>query len=349
VVCGVDAHFLEGAVPQPATMSLFATIQRSFESLRSVKGFDRAVRHWSRASGALVSFRDADELIEALECFRDRQKPPNPLADAALAELCLRARDCSGPVAEDPPTRFGEVVGRRRLADDAALLILWLFLPQLWGTSFANPGGALERDDLEAEMALGLWEAVAKVEDDDAEVGRRLVQAARNGARAAARRALDYQRRCSSLEAADHVSSQAVDELRFADPDHVVGTATRQEVVNELEARLILETRVDGRSLKNMSAALGMTEKGAEHRRARAERRLDAWLSNGSIPSRRQATARTRSSRALPSPNVAALGTATGCSSSGSGSREGGDGSQSPRSPSSIQRREELGIGCRGS
>jgi DNA-directed RNA polymerase specialized sigma24 family protein len=201
---------------------------------------------------------------------------------------------------------------------------LWLFLPQLWGTSFSNPGGVLDRDDLEAEMALGLWEAVVRVGDHDVDIGRRLVHAARNSARAAARRSLDYQRRCTSLDAAAHISVHDAGAPHFAHPDQVVSTATGIEVVNELEARLILETRVDGLSLREMGRALGISEKAAEHRRARAESRLAAWMSNGSIPPRREVTGGTKSARALVR-DVPDLGAATGTQSTGLGGHKGGD------------------------
>lgn len=311
-------------------MSLFAAIQRSFESFRAIELLDRTVRHWSKGSDALSLWGNSEELIETLDCFRDPEERTNRLADATLAELCVRARNHPVPVSQEPPIVTGEVVRRCRFSNDAALLILWLFLPQLWGTSFANPGGALDRDDLEAEMALGLWEAVVRVGDHDVDIGRRLVHAARNGARAAARRSLDYRRRCTSLDAAAHISAHDAGAPRFAHPDHVVSAATGIEVVNELEARLILETRVDGLSLKEMGRALGISEKAAEHRRARAEARLAAWLSDGSIPTRREATAHTKSARALVNTDVPDLGTATGLFPRGPGSHEGGDESHPP-------------------
>ena len=306
-------------------MSLFAAIQHSFESFRSAEELDRVARHWSKGSDALSLFGDPQELIKALDCFRDPQQRTNRLADATLVELCARARNHPVPVNQEPPIRTEEAARRSRFSDDAALLILWLFLPQLWGTSFANPGGTLDRDDLEAEMALGLWEAVVRVEDHDVGIGRRLVHAARNGARAAARRSLNFQHRCTSLDAAAHIWSLDTASRRFTQPDYVVNTATGIEVVTELEARLILETRVDGLSLKEVGRALGISEKAAEHRRARAEGRLAAWLSNGSIPPRRQATAHKRSARALVHTDVPALGTATGLSTTGFRSHEGGD------------------------
>lgn len=306
-------------------MSLFAAIQHSFESFRSTEELDRAVGNWSKGSDALPLFGDPEELIETLDCFRDPEEPTNRLADATLAELCVQARNQPVPVDQEPPISTAEAARRSRFSDDAALLILWLFLPQLWGTSFANPGGVLDRDDLEAEMALGLWEAVVRVEDHDVGIGRRLVHAARNSARAAARRSLDYQRRCTSLDAAAHISALDAASPRFTHPDHVVGAATGIEVVNELEARLILETRMDGLSLKEMGRALGISEKAAEHRRARAEGRLAAWLSNGSIPPRREATAHTKSAHALVNADVPDLGTATGLSTAGSRSHQGGD------------------------
>ncbi|MFN2490286.1 MAG: hypothetical protein ABR529_11235 [Actinomycetota bacterium] len=319
-------------------MSLFAAIQHSFESFRSTEELDRAAHHWSKGSDALALFGDPEELIETLDCFRDPEERTNRLADATLAELCVRARNHPVPVDQERPIITGEVVRRCRFSDDAALLILWLFLPQLWGTSFANPGGALDRDDLEAEMALGLWEAVVRVGDHDVDIGRRLVHAARNSARAAARRALDYQRRCTSLDAAAHISAHDAGAPRFAHSDHVASTATGIEVVNELEARLILETRVDGLSLKEMGRALGISEKAAEHRRARAEGRLAAWLSKGSIPPRREATARTKSARVLVNADVPVLGTATGLFPSGLGSHEGGDESHPPGRCLHVQR-----------
>jgi DNA-directed RNA polymerase specialized sigma24 family protein len=304
-------------------MSLFAAIQDSFESFHSSERFERAFRHWSKGSDALSLLGDPEELIETLDCFRDPQQRTNLLAEATLVALCVRARP--PPVNGEPPISNGEALGRPGSSDDAALLILWLFLPQLWGASFVNPGGALDRDDLEAEMALGLWEAVVRVEADDVDIGRRLVQAARNSARSTARRSLDYQRRCRSLDAAAHISFSDAGALRVAHPDHLLGAAVCIEAVNELEARLILETRVDGLSLKEMGNALGISEKAAEHRRARAEGRLAAWLGNGSIPPRRNAGARTKLAHSLVDAEVPDLGTATGPLSTGWWSHQGGE------------------------
>lgn len=323
-------------------MALFAAIRNRFETFRSSEELDRAVRHWSKKSDALSLFGDPQDLIETLHCFRDPEAGANWLADATLAGLCMRARNHAAPVKQGPPTTTTEVVRSCRFSDDAALLILWLFLPQMWGTGFANPGGVLGRDDLEAEMALGLWEAVVRVGDHDDDIGRRLVHGARNRARAAARRSLDYQRRCSSLDAAAHVFDREAGMPGFAHFDHVVSTAKGMEVVNELEARLILETRVDGLSLKEMSRVLGISEKAAEHRRARAESRLAAWLSNRSVPPRREAALHTEFARAFVAPEVSDLGTATGPSTTGSRSHEGSDDNGPPgRCPHSTYRDHE--------
>jgi hypothetical protein len=132
-------------------MSLFAAIQDSFESFHSSEGFERAFRHWIKGSDALSLLGDPEELIETLHCFRDPLQRTNLVAEATLAALCVRARNRPPPVNGEPPISNGEAVGRPRPSDDAALLILWLFLPQLWGASFVNPGGALDRDDFEGE------------------------------------------------------------------------------------------------------------------------------------------------------------------------------------------------------
>jgi DNA-directed RNA polymerase specialized sigma24 family protein len=306
-------------------MPLFAAIQHSFESFLSGEEFDRAFRHWRKGSDALSLLADPEELIETLDCFRNRLQRTDPVAEATLAALCVRAQNRPPPINQERPITTGEAVGRPRSSEGAALLILWLFLPQLWGARFVNPGGALDRDDLEAEMALGLWEAVVRVDAHDVGVGRRLVHAARNGARATARRSLDSQRRSRSLDAAAHISSPDADALRVGHPDHLLGAATRIEAVNELEARLILRTRVDGLSLKEMGRALGISEKAAEHRRARAEGRLAAWLGNGSIPPRRVSGARTKLAHSVIDADVPDLGTATGPFPTSWWSHQGGD------------------------
>ena len=312
-------------------MSLFTSIQRSFEARRATGELDRALGHWAHVATALSLFGDAEELICAVGRARDCESAGDELADATLVALCAQASRRGGRLGEGGvPGGSREEAPRDRIADDAALLLLWLFLPQLWGTSFANPGGALDRDDLEAEMALGLWEAIVAVAPGHVGVRRRLVHGARETARAAARRALDYERRCRSLEAAERIPALN-NGTRFADPDGVLAVASELEVVNHLEGRLVLETRLDGQSLDEAARALGLSAKAAELRRTRAEARLSAWLRDQPVPPRRKANAR---SRYVPGHlNTAALDLETASGTQPTG-HQGGDERHSPRSPS---------------
>lgn len=277
-------------------MSLFTAIESSFRTRQLTGALDRALGDWRANHDAFAHFAELDELIACLDDYRDPESAPERDIDEVLAALCTEAcrQRAEGGA---PESRALEVVEGLQVvhSDEAASLILWLFLPQLWGSQYANPGRALDRDDLEAEMALGLWEAVVKVTATTAGVGPRLVHAARRRARATARDALEYQRRCQSLAS---IAGRATSSL-VGHPLEVVRDALRAGVINRDEARLIAKTRIEGWSLADVAASLGVTTEAALLRRKRAETRLVAWLGDRPVPVRRDANGRERYFEAL--------------------------------------------------
>lgn len=288
-------------------MSLFAAIESSFQTQRLAGKLDRALRHWRGCHDPLARFTDVGDLIACLNSYRDADAVPEPVGDAVLGALCTEARRRSNKDSSEisaPQLVDNEVAH----PGEAASLILWLFLPQLWGSQYTNPGRALDQEDLEAEMALGLWEAVVEVTATTTGVGPRLVNAARKRARSAARGTLEYERRRRNLA----LVAGAAASPPSGYPWQAVSDALRSRVISRIEARLIARTRIQGRSLAEVAASLGLSTEAALLRRKRGETRLLAWLAGKPMPPRRDANGRERHAEALQRREIQDVEVATG-------------------------------------
>lgn len=213
------------------------------------------------------------------EDFLDRCEQPgffeDTTGDAALAALCAQAANGGRHAAAD---------------DDAACLLLWVLLAPLLGRS-KNPDIAtpLDADDVQAEIAAGVWEEAVSVVPESKGVASRLINAGRRRARRAARAEFDYQLCKQRLR---ELLSVGADPGNSSAPEHVVAIARARGVINEVEGDLIVSTRLEEEPLRAVAARQGLTPKAASRRRDRAETRLLAWMRGSVVPSRHSAEAR---------------------------------------------------------
>lgn len=129
-----------------------------------------------------------------------------------------------------------------------------------------------EAPDLQASVLAALLEDLASCDRDDPRVGDRLVWSATRRAK---------RRLVSGLaEAAGRVSDSLPAEppRPWGHPDLVLFRAVASGVITDEEADLIGETRLSGVSLRRYATARGIAPQTVSDRRARAEKRLVAWL-----------------------------------------------------------------------
>jgi DNA-directed RNA polymerase specialized sigma24 family protein len=238
-------------------MELFATVDKTFESRRGSQRLARAFGLWRRRHRGLRPFADIHELIASFEVAG---VPAGSEGDSALAALCAQA--ARG--------------GRSGTADDdAACLLLWAVLQPLRRRAHdPDVARALDNDDVQAEIAAGLWEGVVGITPGRSGVAALLINAGRRRARQAARKEID--RRVHEQRLRDLPGTSAGDgDLEH--PEQIVDLALHQEVVDEVEADLIASTRLGPEPLSYAASRHGIPYDTAKHRRARAEERLRTW------------------------------------------------------------------------
>lgn len=231
-------------------MDMLEKVEADLVALRRSGALEEALRRWKGNREELRSFVGVEALIGFL---RDVDVEPRRAKDPVLAALCVMA------TAGD---------------EDAATFLLWLMLPGLLRVRRRlASGNALAREDLEAELIAGLWEAATTTEARTANVAARLVDRARRRALGAVRRAADWAERCVpfSTEIGEPVP------LRDDRGGDILAEAVRAGVISEVEADLLRASRSNVRAVR---ARLGVTAYAAQNRRRRAKRRLLLWLSD---------------------------------------------------------------------
>ncbi len=214
---------------------------------------ESAYVRWRERREGLRPFREVDELVSF--CRNPDGGPPE-VKDGALAALCL------------------EAAGGDR---EASLLLLWLLLPALLllRASLAR-WGALDPEELDAEMLAGVWETATEMTPDTGDVAARLVNAARRRATRAMRDAIEWSRRARPLppEVAEPTAEET-EETPLPEPTRIVAQAVRDGAISSEEADLLLTARG---TLRELGARLGITYPAARRRRVRARKRLLAWV-----------------------------------------------------------------------
>jgi hypothetical protein len=133
---------------------------------------------------------------------------------------------------------------------------------------------SLDRQDALAVAVAGLYEAAVRydVESHPKYVAEKLLALPTRRLRRAV--AIDRGWNVRARHAADRMSHAAGPELS---PRWLMAAAVDAGVLAEHEAQLILDTRVDGRTVPEVANELGLSYEAARKRRLRAEARWAAW------------------------------------------------------------------------
>lgn len=127
--------------------------------------------------------------------------------------------------------------------------------------------------DLDAEVLVGLLEALDRLDPSRGRVAARLLWAAyRRGDRLRRRELTETCRRSATRP------RSLAPPPPWGHPDLVLARAVAEGVVNGEQAELISATRIGDVYLPDLAAELGVKSDTLRHRRRRAERRLLAWL-----------------------------------------------------------------------
>jgi hypothetical protein len=231
-------------------VDLLQHVEGDHAALRRSGTLDDALHRWKTRRDALRSYADAEALIGFL---RDPGAEPRAAKDSALAAISMEAAD-------------GD--------QTAATLLLWLMLPGLLRVrQRLITWNAIGREDLDAELLAGVWEAATAVGPANTSVAARLVNRARRRAMTAVRRAADWTMRSEPLstEMAEPGHEHA------GGPEEVLSEAVRAGVISSEEAELFRATHG---TIGKVRARMGVTVYGAQNRRRRARGRLLAWLAD---------------------------------------------------------------------
>jgi DNA-directed RNA polymerase specialized sigma24 family protein len=238
-------------------MDLLQRVEGDFAALQRSGVLDEALRRWKRTRDALRSFANVEALIGFL---RDPGAEPRAAKDSALAAISVEATG-------------GD--------QTAATLVLWLMLPGLLRVRQRLVSwNALGREDLDAELLAGVWEAATAVGPSSTSVAARLVNRARRRAITAARRAADWAGRSEPLS------------TEMAGPGPEPGSNRMEDILTEAERAGVISTdeaklfRATHGTIGEVRGRMGITVYGAQNRRRRARQRLLAWLADSLEPPR---------------------------------------------------------------
>jgi hypothetical protein len=229
-------------------MDLLQRVEGDLAAQKRSGTLDEALRRWKTRHNELQSFADVGALIGFL---RDPGAEPRAAKDSALAAISVEATG-------------GD--------QTAATLLMWLMLPGLLRVrQRLVTWNALGREDLDAELLAGVWEAATAVGLTTTSVAARLLNRARRRALTAVRRAADWAGRSEPL------SSQMAEPEHepSGGPEDILTDAVRAGVISPGEAELFRATHG---TIGKVRARMGVSVYGAQNRRRRARQRLLAWL-----------------------------------------------------------------------
>jgi hypothetical protein len=257
-VLALDEHGHEAAATgwgHPSGSVLFVDLIKRIEgdlaALRLTGMLDEALRRWQTGRHALRSFADAAALIDFL---RDPDALPRHAKDSALAAVCMEATH----------------------GDQAAsTLLLWLILPGLLRVrQRLAVWSAMGRDDLDAELIAGVWEAASAVGPASTGVAARMLNRARRRGHTAVRRETDWAGRCEPLSIEVPDESLGSGDVGL---EEILRDAVEAAVISMEDAELICTTRA---TIGEVRERLGVTLNAAQMRRHRARRRFLDWLAD---------------------------------------------------------------------
>lgn len=201
--------------------------------------------------------------------------PDRPIGLAELRALLLD----SGISYAARDAAWSELIRHGRSgADDWTVAVMGLLMPALRRASAkAALGHSLARTDLDAEVVTGCLEVLRALDESSTRVPARLFWGAYRRAWRAG----------EAAKAADHLPLDAPvagagTQPPAGHPDLVLSAAVQARVITKYEAELIGTTRIDEVRLRRFASQDGVAENTLLRRRQAAERRLCAWLRNGS-------------------------------------------------------------------
>jgi len=231
-------------------VDLLGKVEVDLAARRTSGALERALARWQTRHEELTGFADPDGVIAFM---RESDVGRRESKDKALAALCV------------------EGIGGD---NEATLLLVWLMLPGLLllrRRLMVRDG--LDRDDLDAELLTGVWEAATRVRPETPYVAARLLDGARRRALAAIRREEDWTRRIEPLQRDGEGSVMSTVDVEGA--HDLLAEAVGAGVISTGEAELLRAPRV---VMPTLRSRLGISESAARSRRLRAKRRLLAWL-----------------------------------------------------------------------
>jgi hypothetical protein len=235
-------------------VDLLGKVESDLVTRRTSGALERALPRWQTRHEGLKGFEDSDGLIDFI---RKPDLKRSGSKDDALAALCVEGI-------------HGD--------DEATLLLVWLMLPGLLLLRRRlTVRDGLHRDDLDAELLAGVWEAATRVRPGSPYVAARLLDGARRRALAAIRCEEDWTGRTEPL-VRDREGS-AMSTVHGEDPHDVLAEAVGAGAISAVEAGLLRASRA---VIPTLRSRLGISESAARSRRLRAKRRLLAWLAASS-------------------------------------------------------------------
>jgi hypothetical protein len=235
-------------------VDLLAKLEADVAERRASGALNKTLGRWRTHHEELTIFDDLEGLIGFI---RNPDRERHGSKDFVLAALCVEGRG-------------GD--------DDAALLLVWLMLPGLLllRRRLATHG-ALNRDELDAELLAGVWESAARVRPATTYVAKRLLDGARRRVMAAIRREEDWTGRTEPLTPGREGSAMSgVDSEGLHD---FLAEGVGAGVISAVDAELLRASRA---VIPTLRARLGISECAARSRRHRAKRRLLDWLATNS-------------------------------------------------------------------
>jgi DNA-directed RNA polymerase specialized sigma24 family protein len=236
-----------------------ARLERDWNRELTSAALAERFRDWAETETALARFDGPSALLRFL-----RRPGPGAAKDAALLALLERAR--------------GEPLAGR--------VVLEAILPGLKSIAGRMLIDAREREELWSALLSCAWERICRypVERRPRRVAANLLLDCMRGtldvlARARTDRALTSAELPLDLSAAEPVDG---------DVDALLAGAVRAGAISELEADLILQTRIDGVDLASLAASADVPYNSLKSRRFRAERRLLLYLGRRAAPERRR-------------------------------------------------------------
>lgn len=243
-------------------MRLLAAIEAAFQAQRSSSGLLSAFQQWKTSHPSLARFEDIEELVS---WYREAELEDRAVSTPVLTALCKQART-------------GD--------QEAALLLLWLLLPLTWWASGDPDYAVLDSDDIDAELVAGLWEAAVTIAQPDRQAGAKevvseLIDSGRRRALAASQQSGQWELQREELTESTPASPDCP-----ANAAQFVERAREQGVITQIEADLIVSTRLERRPVVEAGKSHGLSREAARSRRDRAELRLLAWMAGEPLPSR---------------------------------------------------------------